>query len=513
MSMSNVGYKLNNKTMLCKLILDNRQIFKQFYLHRAYCTRNDAIETVLRSEFCFTRLKASTFLNKNEFLLECQPDEMKKTLKQLKRLKFHINDIGMHPKVLLQTEYELLNNFQRLKEVGFTEVTTYRLAYIKRIMLKSVRFNQCFNFLPKNIDIIKNIFASANVPLVNDIGYADQMSLEAVHRVALRNYMMNQIKYTDAEIDKVWTNWASLKKRSLQSIAQTVELLEKTYQVPMKQLPNHMLLLQPEDIQEMVHTDRLNGYDVKYMMRNVKRCNLEHLKKIQTTCYSYNISDGALKFTPKLFQMNVDVLIERAEQIAKMKRGTEFLEHVGIGRLIVGMGRLQQYAISKDILFENILTDDFIDFFLNGYLMKRNNPAIFYLSDELGKEVDDIQKALRVHPHWNSSTYRTVSANLKYLLCQGFTREDIFNDLPIVLYSLVEIKDVFNRLSDPEEMKKLQIVPDELSKSQILQLCIYFIEQKCNFNYEGMFLNSDATQFQDDESIRFEEIIKATYLQ
>lgn len=47
-----------------------------------------------------------------------------------------------------------------------------------------------------------------------------------------------------------------------------------------------------------------------------------------------------------------------------------------------------------------------------------------------------------------------------------------------------------------------------MKNSEILRLCVYLIEKKCGFNGEGIFLNSHAIEFNDDESWQMEEIIK-----
>lgn len=57
-------------------------------------------------------------------------------------------------------------------------------------------------------------------------------------------------------------------------------------------------------------------------------------------------------------------------------------------------------------------------------------------------------------------------------------------------------------------MTKLNVDPKKLSKSQILRLCIYLIERKCDFSGEGVFLNSHGTEFSDEDSLQLEEIIK-----
>lgn len=57
-------------------------------------------------------------------------------------------------------------------------------------------------------------------------------------------------------------------------------------------------------------------------------------------------------------------------------------------------------------------------------------------------------------------------------------------------------------------MEEFNVDSNQLTKSQILRLCTYFIEKKCNFNGEGVFIRSHAIEFDDEFSIRMEEAIK-----
>lgn len=57
-------------------------------------------------------------------------------------------------------------------------------------------------------------------------------------------------------------------------------------------------------------------------------------------------------------------------------------------------------------------------------------------------------------------------------------------------------------------MQKLKINPSELSKSQILRLCVYLIEKKINFTGEGVFMNSNPEELSDEDSWKMEDIIK-----
>lgn len=91
----------------------------------------------------------------------------------------------------------------------------------------------------------------------------------------------------------------------------------------------------------------------------------------------------------------------------------------------------------------------------------------------------------------------------------NFGSQSQFNDYFQNSSSRDEIKEFFQRLKSPTEMEQLNIDPSKLTKSQILRLCTYFIEKKCNFNGEGVFIRSHVTEFDDEYSLQMEEIIKA----
>lgn len=288
---------------------------------------------------------------------------MKNSIRRLKRLNFSSNDIKTHPSVLQQTDFQLLNNFQRLQEVGYTNVTTYRLANIRKILSKSVHFNQCFEFLPRDINILENIYTIAKVSFKfteNDIKYDNEMRLKDVHMIALRSYMLNHIEYTSDDIDAILHHYPTLKCRSLQSIDESKKLLEDLYNVPITQLPKFILIMQPEEIKELIAAETVSGIHVKNIMTLAVRCNLARIRKIQIICSSYKIPDYVIAFAPLLLCMNVDTLRSRIEQIRKLEQSNEFLQHVAIGKLILSMGRFKSYGISQGKSFDSFFNATFV---------------------------------------------------------------------------------------------------------------------------------------------------------
>lgn len=303
------------------------------------------------------------FLQKNPFLLEIAPNEMRNSFRMLQKLKFVNNDVKIHPKLLLQTEFEMLNNFQLLLEVGFSEITAYRLANTKEIMSQSVNFNRCFNFLPANPNILANIFSTAMVPIesIDETVYNLNMKLGSVHRMALEKYMCDRIGYSAKDIDEIWFNYSPIRNRSLQSIDKTTRLLEKIYKLPMKSLPKSSLTMYPEQIEELLLIDKFCGLDVRKIMMLSPRCNAERLQEVRRICKSYNVPDYALAFSPKIFFLNYDTLQSRLDVISKFKRANTLLRHIAIGRVILSMDRIKNHLKSQHSDVSNEFDETFVE--------------------------------------------------------------------------------------------------------------------------------------------------------
>lgn len=300
-------------------------------------------------------------IEKNNFLLQIKPEKLKKSLQRLKKLNFENGDIRTHPRILIQSEYQLLNNFQRLREVGFQQITAYRLTNCQNFMAKSVHFNQSFNFLPKEINVIENTFNVANVPItLSDIEktYENEMQLEAIHRLALKLYFLNRMKFTHQEIDNLWYIYPVLKSRSLQNIHELVQLLEKVYNTPVNQLPRHILKKQPEEIENLLNLETVSGVNVQNIMRLSPMCNVRRVNECEAICMSYKIPDYVISYSPKLLLMDSDILKERLTKLSKLSQ--EFMQHVAVGKLVLVMGRIKSYILSQNMDFDAVFNKTFV---------------------------------------------------------------------------------------------------------------------------------------------------------
>lgn len=68
--------------------------------------------------------------------------------------------------------------------------------------------------------------------------------------------------------------------------------------------------------------------------------------------------------------------------------------------------------------------------------MFETTPPLFYLCYIFKKSLAEIKEALQIHPHPNAHSFPVIQRNIEFLLSQGFSHDDIFQDLPIILYSM-----------------------------------------------------------------------------
>lgn len=78
----------------------------------------------------------------------------------------------------------------------------------------------------------------------------------------------------------------------------------------------------------------------------------------------------------------------------------------------------------------------FCSFFLNGFLFKNYSQKWPYFRSIFNVTENEARKAISSHPQWNKVSLPIIHENIEFLLNHGFTHDDIFRDIYVVLYSL-----------------------------------------------------------------------------
>lgn len=288
---------------------------------------------------------------------------MRTSIKALKQLKYRSVDIQTHPKLLMQNDDILVNHYHRLLEIGFSNITAHRLVIYKDIMESSVYFNERINFLPKNIDILRNIFNVANVSIIEldeTLTYEPTNSLASIYDIAMKYYLKKRWNIRPESINQLEKNYGSLQSRAISNIEETAQLLEQTFKTQAHLLSQHFISDRPHVIRQLLQLRTVCGIDIRSILRQRGTRNYERVKRVAAIAQTHNIPNYAMAFSKSLFVMQPEVIEEHLTSILKFPRSREFLQHIAIGKLISRMSQIQRKIDSMGLDYEKIFNERFI---------------------------------------------------------------------------------------------------------------------------------------------------------
>lgn len=108
-----------------------------------------------------------------------------------------------------------------------------------------------------------------------------------------------------------------------------------------------------------------------------------------------------------------------------------------------------------------------------------------FLAKCFGKSTKEIRDSIQRHPHWLHIPLITIKSSLNYLQSLNYKNDEIFNSIHLVLYPVGRIESALKEIYSTAIYKNA-------SQSQILSLCLYFIELKYNFTGDGVWIDERA---------------------
>lgn len=259
---------------------------------------------------------------------------------------------------------QMLFLFCSLKEIGYSTVTAHRLINFKTIMDNSVYFNESINFLPKNINIIKNIFIEANVSIDIDdsmVGYKPTFKQATVYDIALKYYLKKRLHLEPNDDGEFAKLYPSLQSRSISSIEKTAKMLEQAYNMPAHKLPKHFFREQPHTIQNLLGMGSIYGIDICSIISMTAFKGLDRLIEVAKIAERYEIPAYTMAFSKQLFYMQPNLLEEHLATLLKFPRGKEFLQHIAIGKLLLRMSRIRQRIESMNLDYTQTFNERLIE--------------------------------------------------------------------------------------------------------------------------------------------------------
>lgn len=108
------------------------------------------------------------------------------------------------------------------------------------------------------------------------------------------------------------------------------------------------------------------------------------------------------------------------------------------------------------------------------------------------KKQDEVRRILSRHPNWCHVPVLSLKASLDYLHYRDFSQKDLAENLILLLYPVPRIEQKLTALLEWKEDSSNRdmihgVVPSAISKSKLLNLCLYFIEAEFHFSGDGIW--------------------------
>ncbi|XKL61525.1 hypothetical protein PGB90_008582 [Kerria lacca] len=210
---------------------------------------------------------------------------------------------------------------------------------------------------------------------------------------------------------------------------------------------------------------------------------------------TFGIDSSILTKYPQIIEMDANILMYRILKLINSPTLTIFKDHPKFGSLLIsGPKVLERINILQelnmncyDICLLTCSSKVFFKHILNRADRTKTNDLSIYISRKLGKSFKLTKHELSKNKFFRSISILTVHENVEYLLTMGFSKDEIFSSVQILMYSTKNIETILKKLMcnsiATDNSQKIQVV----HKKYFLALTLYYIEKEHNFSGHGIW--------------------------
>ncbi|XP_076338971.1 mitochondrial transcription termination factor 5 [Tachypleus tridentatus] len=452
-----------------------------------------------------TRSTAATLLKVNESLLTMTPTQISKSVMVIKNI-FTIEDILNHPKILSINPGFMEQRHQILKEVGFTNITPGKIVQFSKLMAKSPHQLKKNELLPALCDPLKNMLSYLDCPLeiTSQIKakHPTHLSLTAsvlrLKKTILLEFLAWRLECSIENVLQMIDKYPSIGNRSLYFLKQTLHILTNDYRFPLSKIRGNsfVLICHPTNLLQILERiPQLGGKDVREVCLKCPRIlsvNVENLKETSDLLYEYGINNSQIHKCANIFTLSPKTVKHRLEELNRVAEFQVMKSYERILFLVYYQNKAKQrlqmlnslgfVSVSLDML--SCSATNFKKFMYFGEDRCLGKESITYLANQLNKTDVEIKQKLQVHPNMYRISLLNAKKVVQFLLNQGFTREQIWKGIPIVLYNISVVEEHLKNLPDQEEV---QPFIGWKTNPNVIHLLLYYIERNTRFTGEGVY--------------------------
>ncbi|GAB0091470.1 Transcription termination factor 5, mitochondrial [Sergentomyia squamirostris] len=497
-------------------------------------SRNNSIEKIdaIDHKFFMNMLGISSrkwenVLKKHTKFVLLEKEDIVESFNTLKELKL-IDDIEDYPGVLTTSTFTIKNRMQVFQECCFKEVTLKVLHKYISLMKRPIGLVKTYGYIPPYVNVAENlakeIFVKHSSPEAMRI--EERGSLSDLRKYFIDIFLKQELEVSDGDLQRIWHTYGRLRHKALKIIAENLYLIRNEMNFSNEKILKHIYLLyaEPDNIRSILTIEKFAGVNSKEVLErhpSIFLINKRSIEQIFNIFRENGIPESAFHKNWLLLTLGVQTV---ASRIAYLKQTDEFrvlLSHPRIGRLIFmqnkAIHRLNYLKDNKMFCASlNVLSTDtraFQRFAQNGFDATKGKEIIIMMSEKMKRSQKEIKKYMSRHPNWCHVPLVTTITVYNYLIEKGYTNDDIFENIHIILYPLTEIK----RKTEAIERGSLDFAKEldwrTLTKSQFLALVLYSIELNFHFTGDGLWSASRYTQAESVVPVKHEEVPKYEKIQ
>jgi hypothetical protein len=368
-----------------------------------------------------------------------------------------------------------------------------------------VQVLKAYNYIHPQSDVQENLIKQLDVP-VKIKKLPDTTQLHDMRKQVLDAYFKEKLEMTDEEIGHARMIYTRLKHRNLSSIVEVIHVLKNELNFTNTRIVKNPYLCHafPENIQAIIkEIPKIGSTDIQTLLMERPKIMMQPCKAIKATINhikAFNIDEEAIEKCFEVLTLGPDTVYSRLAELYSIKEFQVHFTNPRILRLIHYKNKVRSrldYLKSLKIRCYSIhllstSSEAFERFAFDGLDKTKGVDTLEFLSHTFKIDSLEIRGLLKLHPSWMQAPIVEIKNTYDYLRGLGFSDEEIYENLIIVLYPISRLQPKLTELIEwkeaNDENKKISDVEvRKISNSKLLSLCVYFIETEYHYTGDGLF--------------------------
>jgi hypothetical protein len=329
--------------------------------------------------------------------------------------------------------------------------------------------------------------------------------LNAIREIVMNQYLKTRLGFSNEDISKLWKVYSRLRHRSLDSIVQVLDLLQNELNFTTDKIKKNGFLLyaSAENIRSILTIPSVADVPMtEFLLQRPKIAmqNADSVRKIIDHIVSFDIPENRILKCIEILTLGPETVHERLVQLQKVKEFHVLCGHPRVLRLIHYQNKaktrleyLKQMKVKCASLHVLSATSEtFEKYARDGIDRTKGRDIVHYIAKTFKMPNDDARRVLARHPNWCHVPVLSIKASMDYLIYKKFTPAEIAENLMLLLYPVQRIEQKLSALmewqNENDDSKMISgVALSEISKSKLLNLCLYFIEAEYHFSGDGLW--------------------------